>query len=134
MFLDLSKAFDLVGHSTLHCRFIVNFNYLGFTYSMQKCYVDGKLSDSYKISCRIPQDSVCLNHQMYFIYNNDCFPTCLSTQKQEHTLMLTTTVSNNSLNIVVFMKNTRSSVAEIQPILTQTLTLIQIKINSKRRN
>ena len=34
MFLDLSKAFDLVGDSTLHCKFIVNFNYLGFTNSI----------------------------------------------------------------------------------------------------
>ena len=83
VFLDLAKAFDSVDHSILLRKlqlFGISERSLGWFFSyldnrQQKCYIDGKLSDSCTIKCGVPQGSI-LGPLLFLIYIKD-FPTCL---------------------------------------------------------
>ena len=87
VFLDLAKSFDSVDHSILPRKlqlFGISERSLGwfFSYSddrQQKCYIDGKLSDSCTIKCGVLQGSI-LGPLLLLIYIND-FPTCLKYSK-----------------------------------------------------
>ena len=87
VFLNLAKAFDSVDHSILLRKlqlFGISERFLGWFFSyldnrQQKCYVDGKLSDSCTITCGVPQGSI-LGPLLFLIYIND-FPTCLKYSK-----------------------------------------------------
>ena len=87
VFLDLAKAFDWVDHSILLRKlqlFGISERSLGWFLSyldnrQQKCYIDGKLSDSCTIKCGVPQGSI-LGPLLFLVYIND-FPTCLKYSK-----------------------------------------------------
>ena len=80
LFLDLSKAFDTVNHqfllNTLTYYGIVNRENIWFRSYLnnrkQKVYINGVMSDLYKISSGVPQDSI-LGPFLFLIFIND-FP------------------------------------------------------------
>ena len=79
VFLDIRKAFDSINHEILLKKMNLNFGISGNALKWfdsyikdreQRCIVNGQLSSSKKIICRVPQGSI-LDPLLFLLYIND---------------------------------------------------------------